>query len=89
MIYGLEIPEKLDRIFAKLAKKDRKTIEIINNKIKHILDNPYQFKPLKNDLAGTRRVHIGKSFVLIYEILENIKTVRILDYNHHETIFKK
>ncbi len=89
MIYKLEVPESLDRVFAKLFKKDKKSLEIINNKIKHILENPYQFKPLRNEMAGIRRVHIGKSFVLTYEILESNKIVRILDYDHHDKIFKR
>ena len=89
MNYKLEVPEKLDKIFAKLSRKDKKSLEIINNKIKNILENPYQFKPLRNEMAGIRRVHIGKSFVLTYEILEGEKTIRILDYDHHDKIFKK
>ena len=88
MNYKLEVSEKIDRIFEKLSKKDKKSLEIIDSKIKYILDNPYQFKPLRNEMAGIRRVHIGKSFVLTYEILENEKTVRILDYDHHDKIFK-
>ncbi|MDP4039936.1 MAG: type II toxin-antitoxin system mRNA interferase toxin, RelE/StbE family [Candidatus Pacearchaeota archaeon] len=89
MDYELEIPENLDRIFHKLSKKDKKSLEIINNKINGILENPYQFKPLRNKMAGIRRVHVGKSFVLTYEILEAEKIVRLLDYDHHDKIFKK
>ena len=89
MNYKLDISENLDRVFAKLSKKDKKSLEIINNKIKHLLENPYQFKPLRNEMAGIRRVHIGKSFVLTYEILESEKTIRILDYDHHDKIFRK
>ncbi len=89
MSYKLEVPERLDRVFEKLSKKDRKSLEIINNKIRAILENPYQFEPLRNKMAGIRRVHIGKSFVLTYEILESEKIVRILDYYHQNKIFKK
>ena len=89
MVYRLEVPERLDKIFYKLSKKVKNSLEIINNKIIHILENPYQFKPLRNEMAGMRRVHIGKSFVLTYEILESQKIVRLLDYDHHDNIFKK
>ena len=88
MSYKLEVSDKLDKIFQKLSKKDKKSLEIINNKVKNILENPYQFKPLRNEMAGIRRVHIGKSFVLTYEILESYKIVRILDYDHHDSIFR-
>jgi len=87
MSYKLEVSEKLDRIFQKLSKKDKKSLEIINKKVKSILENPYQFKPLRKDMSGIRRVHIGKSFVLTYEILESEKIVRILDYDHHDKIY--
>ncbi len=87
MVYKLDIPEKLDSIFNKLAKKDKKQLEIIKTKIDKILENPYQFKPLRENMKGTRRVHTGKSFVLTYEILENKKLVRILDYDHHDKIY--
>ncbi|MFA5259472.1 MAG: type II toxin-antitoxin system mRNA interferase toxin, RelE/StbE family [Candidatus Pacearchaeota archaeon] len=88
MAYKLEIPENLDKIFHKLFKKDKNLLEIINNKIIRILENPYQFKPLRNEMAGIRRVHIGKSFVLTYDILEGDKIVRLLDYDHHDSIYK-
>ena len=52
-----------------------------------ILENPYQFKPLTGNMKGIRRVHIGKSFVLTYEILENEKIVRLLDYAYHDKIY--
>lgn len=89
MSYKLEVPESLDRSFIKLSKKDKKSLEIINNKIKHIVENPYQFKPLRNEMSGIRRVHIGKSFILTYEIIESEKVVKILDYDHHDKIFKR
>ena len=87
MAYKLDIPEKLDSIFDKLAKKDKKQLGIIKRKIDKILENPYQFKPLRENMKGIRRVHIGKSFVLTYEILENKKLVRLLDYDHHNNIY--
>ncbi len=88
MAYNLEISEKLDKVFYKLVKKDKLSMEIINKKILAILDNPYQFKPLRNEFAGVRRVHIGKSFVLTYEILEGEKTIRLLDYDHHDNVYR-
>ncbi len=87
MSYQLEIDDRLKRVFEKLKKKDPVHANILKKKIKHILENPHQFKPLRADMKGERRVHIGKSFVLTYEILENEKVVRLLDYDHHDKIF--
>ena len=87
MFYTLVISEKLDNLFLKLSKKDKVQFEILTKKIQHIIENPYQFKPLHGDMKGIRRVHIGKSFVLIYEILENEKIVKLLDYEHHDKVY--
>jgi len=88
MPYELEISENLDRIFHKLSKKDKSSFEIITRKIKEIAEDPYKFKPLRAEMAGQRRVHIRKSFVLTFEILEDKKIIRLLDYNHHDKIYR-
>lgn len=87
MTYLLDIQEKAYRRFKKLEKKNKKQLEIINKKIKEILENPEHYKPLKGDMKGSRRVHIDKSFVLVYEIDYENKIVRILDYDHHDNIY--
>lgn len=87
MKYGLKISDKLDKIFEKLLKKDRKQLEIIHKKVEEIRENPHHYKPLRGDMAGIRGVHIDKSFVLTYEIDEQNKVVKLLDYDHHDKIF--
>lgn len=87
MNYMLFVPEELDRVFKKLSNRDKKQLEIINKKVNVIIKNPFQFKPLRGDMKGARRVHIGSSFVLMYEIDEKNKTVRLLDYDHHDNIY--
>lgn len=87
MVYALDIPEHLNKIFQKLSKKDKKQLEIINKKINEILENPYHYKPLRGDMHGSFRVHIKKSFVLTFEIDEENKVVRLLDYDHHDNIY--
>lgn len=86
-MYSLEIEEEVFKAFKKLAKKDKVQLEAINKKINQILTEPFQFKPLKHPLEGLRRVHIG-SFVLIYEVLEKPKTVRVLNYKHHDEAYQ-
>lgn len=86
-MYSLEVPDKLKKELIKLTKKDPKQSRIIANKIRQILENPQHFKPLRGDMFGARRVHIDKSFVLTYEIDEQNKAVKLLDYDHHDRIF--
>jgi YafQ family addiction module toxin component len=86
-MYKLEIKPSADKAFEKLAKKDREQLRRVNNKINEILINPYHFKPLRYPLAGCRRAHVG-SFVITYEIDERNRIVAILDYDHHDNIYK-
>ena len=87
-MYKLAIKENLDRKFKKLKKKDREMLVLIDRKVQEILDNPYRFKSLKKPLQNKRRVHIGGSFVLIYEVNEDEKIVTLLDFDHHDNIYK-
>ena len=87
MKYKLQVSEQLDITFSKLAKKNKKQLQIIDKKIQQILENPYHFKPLRGDMHGARRVHIDKSFVLTYEIDEEKKLIRLLDFDHHDHVY--
>jgi len=88
-MYAYEIMPPLQRILNKLSKKDKNLYEIIMNKIEEIIENPYHYKPLKYDLAGERRVHIMKSFVLKFGIDEQKKIVRFIFFGHHDEAFRR
>ncbi len=85
-MYNLEVRESVDRVFQKLFKKDKVSFEYISKKIEEIRENPLHFKPLRKPMQNFRRVHIG-SFVLIYSINENTKTVIIEKYEHHDKVY--
>ncbi len=87
MTYSLDVSDDLDKIFQKLAKKDKRTLEAINKKIKEILENPTHYKPLHAPLQNKRRVHISGSFVLIFKIDEEKKIVQILEFEHHDKAY--
>ena len=53
-----------------------------------LLSDPFRFKPLKKPLQNKRRVHIGGSFVLIYEIEVEDGIVTLLDFDHHDNIYQ-
>jgi len=86
VVYTLYVPEHLDKLFYKLSRKDKLQFEILSKKIKQILENPEIGKPLTANMAGQRRVHI-RNFVLTYQILENEKVVKLLDFDHHDKIY--
>jgi len=86
-MYSIDTKPKVDKVFSKLRKKDPKQLEIIFKKIEQIIKNPEHFKPLKGDMHGARRVHIDKSFVLVYGVDQKNKIITILDYDHHDNIY--
>lgn len=63
--------------------------EALKRKMNEILENPQHYKPLRHDLAGERRVHVMKSFVLKFEIAEPIKTVKFIFFGHHDDAYKR
>lgn len=85
-MYRLEIKPTAEKKFRKLAKRDKEQLRRIRNKIQQILENPYRFKPLKYPMDDLRRVHIG-SFVLVYGIDEESRTVTLIDYEHHDAVY--
>ena len=86
-MYKILVKKEVEKVFKKLAKKDKVSSIYISKKIKEIQENPYRFKPLKKPLQGFWRVHIGH-FVLVYSIDEANKTVTIERYKHHKDIYK-
>jgi len=84
MGYAIEFSEEFEKSMKKLKKKDNVAFEQIQKKLIEIVENPEHYKPLRNILAGYRRLHFG-SFVLIYTIEGNI--VRIISLDHHDKAY--
>ncbi len=88
-MYGLDIKPEADRIFKKLAKKNIRQLRIIDNKIKEIRLHPYHiYKFLRKPLQTFNRVHIDKSFVLVFKINHEEKVVDIYYFGHHDDVYK-
>jgi YafQ family addiction module toxin component len=81
MVYQIEFSAQFEKSMKKLKKKDNVLFEQIQKKMIDLVQNPDHYKPLKNILAGYRRIHFG-SFVLIYKIEGD--TVRIISLDHHD-----
>ncbi|MFH1420950.1 MAG: type II toxin-antitoxin system mRNA interferase toxin, RelE/StbE family [Candidatus Aenigmatarchaeota archaeon] len=88
-MYRLVVSPHADKIFKKLENKNKRALEIIWKKISEILENPTMYKPLRSPLQNIRRVHIDSSFVLLFTVDETKKIVEILDYDHHDKIYRK
>ena len=86
-MYNINIKPSCQRDIEKRCKKNPVLERAIKNKIEQVLENPHHFKPLKYDLAGERRVHIFKSFVLKFIINEPNKSVTFIFFGHHDEAY--
>lgn len=84
MDYSIEFSSEFEKSFKKLKKKDKKLFTQIQKKLIDIVENPEYYKPLRNVLAGYKRIQFGH-FVLIYKIEGNV--VRIISLDHHDKAY--
>jgi len=82
-----EFSKELTRKMAKIQKKNKVMFEAVISKIREIKENPEHYKPLRYDLKGYRRVHIMKSFVLVFKIDYVSNKIIFVDFNHHDKIY--
>jgi len=86
-MYSYELRKSVEKIFFKLAKKNPKQLLIIEKKIEEVRQNPQHYKNLRKPLQHLKRIHIDKSFVLIFSVDENKRHIIIEDYDHHDNIY--
>jgi len=87
-MYFLEIKPEADRIFKKLAKKNKKQLAIIHKKILEIREHPLApHKFLRNPLQSFQSAHIDRHFVLIFKIHHDTHIVEIYYYDHHDKVY--
>ena len=63
--------------------------DALEKKINEIIESPQHYKPLKYALAGEKRVHILKNFVLRCEVDETNKKVTFIFFGHHDEAYKR
>jgi YafQ family addiction module toxin component len=81
MEYSIEFSASFEKSMKKLKKKDTVLFNHIQKKLIDLVQNPDHYKPLRNVLAGYRRIHFG-SFVLIFKLEGEV--VRIISLDHHD-----
>ncbi|MBU1205299.1 MAG: type II toxin-antitoxin system mRNA interferase toxin, RelE/StbE family [Nanoarchaeota archaeon] len=84
MDYSVEFSSQFEKSINKLKQRDKKLFEQIQKKLIDIVKNPEHYKPLRNVLAGYRRIHFGP-FVLIYKIDNDI--IRVISLDHHDRAY--
>jgi len=79
--------ESLDKIFFKLAKKDKALLGIIKRKILEIIKNPSHYKNLRKPLQHLKRVQVGKSSVLCFSVNKNRRVIIFEKFAHYNKIY--
>ena len=88
-MYTIEIKPSCQDSIEKLCKKNPILKKVLEKKMNEVVQNPHHYKPLRYDLAGEKRVHLMKSFVLKFIIYENTKTVAFIFFGHHDEAYKR
>ncbi len=91
-MFDFDLSDELKLIIRKLLTKDRKKVEVINKKIKEIINNDSKtidrYKNLQHSLSDYKRVHIDGSFVLIFKVDKTKNFILFADFDHHDNIYK-
>lgn len=92
-MFDFNLSDELNLIIKKLVRKDKKKVEIINRKIKEIVNSDEQsiqhYKNLRHDLKDYKRVRINKSFVLVFKVDPSNNFILFTDFDHHDKVYKK
>ena len=88
-MYNAEIKPSCQKDIEKLCKKNPVLADALEKKMNEIVKNPEHYKPLRYALAGEKRAHIMKSFVLKFEVDEANKIVTFIFFGHHDDAYKR
>ncbi len=90
-MFDFDLTDELKLKISKLVKKDKKKVEIINKKIKEIINSSPEsiqhYKNLRYDLKEFKRVHIDKHFVLTFKVDLSKNFILFADFDHHDNIY--
>jgi len=93
MTFNFNISDELKLVIKKLKKKDKLRLLILKRKIKEIINNDKKsidrYKNLRNELSDYKRVHIDKSFVLIFKVFKDKNFILFDKLEHHDNVYKK
>ncbi len=91
-MFDFDISADLKVLMRKLSKKDKVRLNILNKKIKEIINSDSKsidrYKNCKYDLNEYKRVHIDKSFVLLFKVYKDKNIIYFWRLKHHKEAYK-
>lgn len=92
MPFRYDFSDELDETLSKLFKKNRKLYEITLKKAEELAsrdDSTIDYcKNLKHALKGYKRVHVDKSFVLLFKVFKKERFILFDKLKHHDQVYK-
>jgi len=89
-MFDFDLSDELKIKIKKLSQKDKKRVEVINKKIKEIINNNInsidRYKNLRYDLKDYKRVHLGH-FVLTFKVYKDKNFILFEDFEHHDNVY--
>ncbi|MDO8648100.1 MAG: addiction module toxin RelE [Candidatus Diapherotrites archaeon] len=93
MTFKYDLSDELEETLKKLHKKDNKRYEAVMKKIDEIAERDETaidfYKNLKHGLSDCKRVHIDKSFVLLFKVFKKEKFILFDRLEHHDNVYKR
>ena len=87
MSWSLEVSTEFEQDYRKLCGRNAGLRRAVDAKIAQLREAALHYKPLRAPLHGVRRVHVGGSFVLLFEPDVGSSTVRLLRLAHHDEAY--
>ena len=91
-MFSFDISDEIKAILSKLSKKDPVRAVIIYKKIEQIIScdkkSIEHYKNLRRDLAEYKRVHIDKSFILLFKVTKPKSHILFDKLKHHDDAYK-
>lgn len=92
MTFQPVLSEELKKLLEKLASRNSNLAIAVNKKIKQVCSCDEElinhYKNLRYDLSEFKRVHVEKSFVLLFKVNFQKKLVVFTKLDHHDNIYK-
>lgn len=93
MSFNFDLSDKLKAVIKKLSKKDRIRVIILNKKIKEVINNDLhsidRYKNLRYNLNEYKRVHIDKSFVLLFNVDKQKNHILFEGLLYHDDVYRR
>ncbi len=88
MTYAVTLNPDLEATLRTTGKKDPARFGQLIRKLREVGENPEEGKPLRRPMNGLRRLHIGH-YVLTYKLDAKKMQIILVDYAHHDTVYRR